>query len=481
MKGIAIMKRILIALLLMTSISRAEVSLPKFFGSEMVLQREREAAIWGWAEPGEAVTIQCSWIKKAVSVKADDKGDWSAKIMTGKAGGPHTITVSASNILKLEDVLFGEVWLDSGQSNMEMPLIKVSGTYTGIKDWEKEVAEANHPGIRLFQCGNVSSKKRQKDVKPGISMYGVKVPPCKWQKCSPESVKQFSSTAYFFARHLHKELGVPIGIIDSSWGGTPIEAWIGQEHLAKAGFDKMVAAADSQPGRPQAKSIPTRLYNGMIAPLMPFTLKGAIWYQGESNNSRPATYKKLMETMVSDWREGFREDISLYYVQIAPNGKRRNSAYLREQQLQALSIEKTAMAVTMDIGNVKDIHPKNKQEVGRRLALCALAKDYGKKIAYSGPTYKSMEIKGDKVHLKFDHIGGGLAVNDHGKLKHFEIAGADKKFFRGRARIEGDEVVVEAPEVKEPLAARYAFSSGAFGTLINKDGLPASSFRTDDW
>ncbi len=473
-------RRLLAALVLVASASRADVTLPRVFSSEMVLQRETQAAIWGWADPAEAVTIKCSWAKAPIRLKADAEGKWSARLPTGKAGGPHSITISASNTITLEDVLFGEVWLCSGQSNMEMPVAPVSRAYTGIKDWQKELADANHPQIRLFQVGNLASKRPAKDVQPGVSVYGVRVPPCRWQKCSPESVRHFSATGYFFARHLHRELGVPVGIIDASWGGTAIEVWIGAKHLARAGFGNVVKAAEKAPDRPNAQGVPTRLYNGMIAPLMPFTIKGAIWYQGESNSRNPKPYKKLMEALIADWREGFKTNLSFYYVQLAPFGYRHNAAYLREQQLKALSVEKTGMVVTMDIGNLRDIHPKNKQEVGRRLALWALANDYGRNIVYSGPIYKSMKIEGRKVRLRFDHVGRGLTALG-GRLRGFEVAGADKKFHQATATIVGDEVVVWSPEVEAPVAVRYAFTSTATASLMNKDGLPASPFRTDDW
>jgi sialate O-acetylesterase len=476
-------KRSLLALafVLAASTLHAEISLPQVMGSGMVLQRETDAAIWGWADPGEALMITCSWTKKTISVKANADGGWSTTLMTGQAGGPHTITLAASNTIKLDDVLFGEVWLDSGQSNMEMPIAPVSSAYTGIMDWESELAAANHPGIRMFQVGNVAMKEPQKDVQPGVFIYGVKIPPGKWQKCAPESVKHFSSTAYFFARKLHKELGVPVGIIDASWGGTAIEPWIGRKHLTQAGFGEMVKKGDSKPDQPKAKGIPTRLYNGMIAPLMPFSLKGAIWYQGESNSKAPGTYKRLMQALVADWRDGFKSDLSFYYVQISPFTYKDNAAYLREQQLQALSIKKSGMVVTADIGNLKDIHPKNKQEVGRRLALQALANDYGMKVACEGPRYKVMVTKDGKAILYFDHVGKGLAVYGGDTLKDFEIAGADQKFVKASAVIEGDKVVVGSPDVKQPVAVRYAFSSQASGSLRNKDGLPASPFRTDDW
>jgi sialate O-acetylesterase len=474
-------KRSLLTLVLVASTLQAEITLPKIIGSGMVLQRESQAAIWGSADPGESVTITCSWIKTPISVKADTDGNWLAKLKTGQAGGPHTIKLTASSAITLEDVLFGEVWLDSGQSNMEMPIAPVSSAYTGVKDWEPELAAASHPQIRLFQVGNIASKEPQKDVQPGVFIYGVKVPPCKWQNCTPETVKHFSATAYFFARKLHKDLGVPVGIIDASWGGTAIEPWIGKKHLTLAGFGDVAKKREDKPDQPKAGGIPTRLYNGMIAPLMPFTLKGAIWYQGESNSARPQTYKRLMQAMVADWRDGFKSDLSFYYVQIAPFRYKQNAAYLREQQLQALSIKKSGMVVTTDIGDLKDIHPKNKQEVGRRLALQALANDYEIEVACEGPRYKVMVVKDGKAILYFDHVGKGLTIYGGDALKDFEIAGADKKFVKASAVIEEGKVIVESPSVKQPVAVRYAFSSQATGSLMNKDGLPTSPFRTDDW
>lgn len=470
-----------LALLLAASTLHAEITLPKIIGSGMVLQREAEVAIWGTADPGELIAITCSWNKTPVTIKTDSEGNWSTKLVTGEAGGPHTITLSASNKITLEDVLFGEVWLDSGQSNMEMPIAPVSSAYTGINDWEAELSAANYPQIRFFQVGNVASKEPQKDVQPGVFIYGVNVPPCQWQSCTPETVEHFSSTAYFFARNLHKDLAVPIGIIDASWGGTAIEPWIGEKHLRQADFDEIANKSQDKPDNPNSRGIPTRLYNGMIAPVMPFTLKGAIWYQGEGNSSSPATYKRLMEALVADWRDGFKSDLSFYYVQIAPYRYKQNAAFLREQQLQALSIPKSGMVVTMDIGNLKDIHPKNKQEVGRRLALQALAKDYGMKVASDGPQFREMSVVDDKAILHFDHVGDGLVIYAGDDLKDFEIAGGDKKFVPASATIVGDNVHVSSPDVKQPVAVRYAFSSQASGSLTNKSSLPASPFRTDDW
>ncbi|MBT8037782.1 MAG: sialate O-acetylesterase [Verrucomicrobiae bacterium] len=474
-------KRSLLALVLIAGTLQAEITLPKLIGSGMVLQRESEVPIWGLADPGEDISITCSWIKKTISIKANADGEWTVNLTTGQAGGPHSITLVASHTVTLEDVLFGEVWLGSGQSNMEMPVAPVSNAYTGVNDWEAELAAANHPQIRFFQVGNIASKEPQKDVQPGVFVYGVNVPPSKWQSCQSSTVKHFSSTAYFFARKLHRELGVPVGVIDASWGGSAIEPWIGKKQLAQAGFEAMAKRGDDQPDQPRAMGVPTRLYNGMIAPLMPFRLKGVIWYQGESNHGRPKTYKRLMQALVAGWRHGFKSDFSFYYVQIAPFKYKQNAAYLREQQLQALSIRKSGMVVTADIGNLKDIHPKNKQEVGRRLALKALANDYGRKITYAGPRYQKMKRNGGSVTLYFDHVGMGLVAYGGGALKDFEIAGVDRKFVKATAVIEGSQVVVESPSVKRPVAVRYAFSSQSRGSLMNKDGLPASPFRTDDW
>ena len=467
------MKKLLILLFSLSSTLHAEVTLHRLFGSGMVLQRETEVAIWGWAEPGEQVSLTCSWNNTPISIKADVKGDWSAKLKTEKAGGPHTIDVAGSNKITLNDVLFGEVWLASGQSNMEMPLHPVGGPYRGIHNWEEEIANANYPNLRFFQIGSIKAKDKQKRIKAGVKKKFIRqVPESKWQSCSPETVKYFSAVAYFFARDLNEELDVPIGIIDASWGATYIQQWISAEYLKQVGPD----AGKS------SKKTPTLIYNGMIAPLMPFTLRGAIWNQGEGNSGAPENYKRLMEALVADWRSGFQRDLSFYYVQLAPfnYNARTNVALLREQQFKALSIEKSAMAVTLDIGNLKDIHPKNKQEVGRRLALCALANDYNKKIVFSGPLYRGMEIKGSKIHLKFDHVGSGLDVFGGGELNFFEIAGKDGVLIKGNAVILGDEVLVDAATIKNPVAVRYAFKNQSTASLINKEGLPASSFRTDD-
>ncbi|MBP88547.1 MAG: sialate O-acetylesterase [Planctomycetaceae bacterium] len=391
------------------------------------------------------------------------------------------MTVSGENEVELEDILFGEVWIGSGQSNMEMPLVKVSGAYTGIKDFEKEVTAADYPEIRLFQAGNFSSKEPLDDVESGITMYGIPTAKCEWAACTAESIPTFASTAYFFARELHKELKVPIGIIDSSWGGTSAEAWTPASGLKKLGYTSELEQATSLPQKADQK-IPTRLYNGMIHPLRNFRIKGVVWYQGEGNAGRASKYRELFSTMIAEWREGFGYKFPFYFVQISPfNYRGVNSAFLREAQLETMSLKKTGMAVTMDIGNLTDIHPKNKQEVGRRLALWALANDYSRDVVHSGPIYKAGAFAEGKARLKFDHVESGLATRDGKAPSHFEIAGSDKVFHPATATIETDELVVSSKKVTEPKAVRYAFTNDAMPNLINRERLPASSFRTDRW
>ncbi len=466
-------------LVLCTTPCLAEVRLPKIIGSNMVLQRESEVNIWGWSEAGEEIRVDCDWLDTTASVNADANGNWQVCIKTGEAGGPHSMTIAGKNRITLKQILFGEVWIGSGQSNMEMPLVKVSGAYTGIEDSAREVAEADYPEIRLFQVGNFSSKEPLDDVQAGISMYGIPPSASTWQACTPETIPNFSSTAYFFARELHTELGVPIGIIDSSWGGTSAEAWTPASGLKTLGYTTELEQAATLPQQADQK-VPTRLYNGMIHPLRKFKIKGVLWYQGEGNAGRADKYHQLFSTMIGQWREVFDDEFSFYFVQISPfNYQGLNSAYLREAQLETTSLPKTGMAVTMDIGNLSDIHPKNKQEVGRRLALWALANDYGRAVVYSGPIYQASTFGEGKARLKFDHVGSGLATRDEKTPSHFAIAGHDKVFHPATAVIDGEELVVSSSKVAEPIAVRYAFTSQAMPNLMNKAGLPASSFRTD--
>lgn len=447
----------------------------------MVLQRNSDVKIWGWADAGETVGVNADWLNSELSCQADTKGSWQVILKTGEAGKSHTLTIVGKNRIELDDILFGEVWIASGQSNMEMPVVKVSGAYTGIKNAVQEVTHAKHPQIRLFQPGNFSSKKPLDDVEPGIAMYGIQTSDCKWHLCTPKTIPRFSATAYFFVRKLHAELKVPIGIVDSSWGGTSAEVWTPVAGLKKLGYNAELNQAASLPQKANQK-IPTRLYNGMIHPLRNFKIKGVIWYQGESNAGRANKYRELFSTMIRQWREVFGYEFPFYFVQIAPfNYGPRNVAFLREAQLQTMSLPKTGMVVTADIGNLRDIHPKNKQEVGRRLALWALANDYGRKLIYSGPVYKNYVVSKGKIRLKFAHVGSGLVTRDRKPPSHFEIAGDDKVFHPATAVIDGNDVIVFSKKVATPKAVRYGFTSQAMPNLSNKAGLPASPFRTDSW
>jgi sialate O-acetylesterase len=653
------MKRQLVAVILIIagSLAGANVKLPAIFGDNMVLQQRSNAAIWGWADKGETVEVLGSWAKSPVTAKAGKDGKWQVKVKTPEASGPYTLTVKGKNTITLQNVLIGEVWVCSGQSNMEWPLQSADNA-------KEEIKAADFPKIRLFTVTKKFSLQPQSDCKG------------QWKICSPDTAGPFSAVGYFFGRQIHQKLNVPVGLINTSWGGTPAQAWTSektvksfpayktmleeieqekripdevrakkeqlQNEKAMADWEAKVAAIDpgtqqnwqdpktdisdwkemeqprewtgtelekidgivwfqrttnlppswartdmelhlgpiddidtvwvngvkiasttdrvvdrryiipssalhtgpnviavrivdtgSQggfrgneeqmrigpagadvktcatlaktwkykasltdkplPAAPKKDSgrfnqnSPTGLFNGMISPLVGFGIAGAIWYQGESNRERPAEYAALFPAMITDWRTHWNiGDFPFYWVQIAPfsyeNRPVFNSAYLREAQMKTLkSVKNGGMAVTMDIGTEKNIHPKNKLDVGKRLALWALAKTYGQKdLAYSGPMYKSMRVEGQKIRLYFDNVHGGLLARD-GHLSDFIIAGEDRKFVPAQAVVDGNTIVVSSDQVQKPVAVRYAWSNWTKGTLFNKEELPASSFRTDNW
>lgn len=654
-------KAILVILVLTLPVSAVAdvVTLPAVISPNMVLQQQIKVPIWGFAKPGERVTVSGSWDVLAIaSTKADADGKWMVKIPTAKASNQkHTLTVAGRNTIKLKNILIGEVWVCSGQSNMEMSLRPVSPWHNGAFNYETEIAGANYPNIRLFTVAKKIADTPQDDC------VGA------WSKCSPETIGPFSAVAYFFARKVHNETGLPIGLIHTSWGGTPAQAWTseralkklpdfapiieklknrdyekakkqfeqdladwwkfaeasdlgmannwsdastntsdwktmaipqvweqqddmktldgsvwfkktvdipqswaGKELVLKTGpIDDMdttwvngqqvgklmklgfwdrprtykvpasiiktgeneitvrvidnhggggiygnpdqytIAPADKSAdpiniagdwkynigldlaGKPQMPTsptivknqhTPTMLYNGMLAPIIPYGIKGAIWYQGESNAGSAYQYRTLLPAMIVNWRTDWDQgDFPFYFTQIAPfnYGIEGICPELQEAQLMTLSLINTGMAVTTDIGNVVDIHPRNKQMVGKRLALWALAKDYGQKdLVYSGPLYKYMQVEGDKIRIFFDHVGSGL-FSLGGNLKHFTIAGPDKKFVEATAEIDNNTVVTSRAKVKKPLSVRYAWKNEAVGNLYNFDMLPASPFRTDDW
>ena len=641
------MRKILIlqAFLLVAFSSVADVRLPKFFGDNMVLQRDKSIAIWGWADPKEKITVQLH--KQTKTVTAGKDGKWMVSLAPEVAGGPYQLSVKGKNTITLSNVLMGDVWVCSGQSNMEW-------TVRNTNNAAEEIANANYPTIRHFKVPNTVASQPQTDITGG-----------EWKICTPENAGNFTAVGYFFARELTKELNVPIGLLNTSWGGTHSETWTSKEafesseefktmiaEMPKINLDslaKQKAAAilkkieDDQgpiyasastinsykessydnsqwkkmllPGLWEQKSLgdfdgvvwfrktiqvnaayagkeaklevamiddsdityvngfevgttnqynekrnytvpsgilkegnnviavrvadtgggggiygdagnlkitidgnaqslagewyykiesisksaislgpnsyPTLLFNAMINPLIPFGIKGALWYQGESNAGRAYQYRKAFPLMINDWRKRWGQgDFPFYFVQLATfnsaNGNSKNGstwAELREAQTMTLSLPNTGMAVTTDIGDPKDIHPRNKQDVGKRLAAVALNKTYGKQNASSGPTYQSMQVKDNKVVVTFTNIGTGLMVNDkYGYVKGFEIAGGDKEFKYAKAFIEGNTIVIHNEDVKDPVAVRFGWADDASdNNLFNTEGFPALPFRTDNW
>lgn len=642
---------LLIAALFIGGTLQAKVLLPNVFSDNMVLQQKTNAAIWGKSDPGKTVEISTTWSLKSYSSKADGNGNWKIMVKTPSFGGPYTITISDGEKLILKNVLIGEVWVCSGQSNMEMSL--AGGQ---IKDYEKEVAEAQYPNIRLLQVEHVPSITQLQDAKVWEGA---------WKPCNPQNIAQFSSVAYFFAREIYKKTGIPIGLIHTSWGGTIAEAWTSENTLKQmpdfaqalnniksqntsilnfkqmlelwqktvvekdAGFNqgnpvwaarsfddsswksmslpafwpqsilpnfdgvvwfrKKISIPESFAGKdlefnlgaiddddityfngekigetkgynksriykiPASKvkagehvlavrvfdnageggiygdknilsvtsatgerisldgdwhyktglnlkdiapipisnegpNRPTVLFNAMINPFIQFSIRGAIWYQGESNAGRAHQYRKLFPALIKDWRKNWNiGDFPFYFVQLANFMKVNEQpeasdwAELRDAQLKTLSLPNTGMAVTIDIGDEKDIHPKNKQDVGYRLALIALAKTYGINTPYSGPIFQSQKIKGNTINLSFKFTDQGLKAKNGASLTGFSIAGADQKFHWAKATIQGDQIVVSSTEVPNPVAVRYAWARNPVCNLYNGAGLPASPFRTDDW
>ena len=490
----------------------AEVRLPALFSDNMVLQREAKVPIWGAAEPGEQVTVTLG--NQRVTGVADSQGRWKVEIGPLTAGGPFEITVSGRNTITIHNVVVGEVWIGSGQSNMTMAVGNSPRAWGGVLNGEQEIAAANFPMIRQFNVKRAVAGQPQDDTQG------------QWLAASPETAGEFTAVGFFFARELHKALGVAIGLIHSSWGGTPAEAWTRTAALAAepelasivkdwkqklAHYPKSLekfrqeldewhqaslkadAEGKSAPPPPQfpadPRSNPWRaagLFNGMIAPLAPYAIRGAIWYQGESNDNRAYQYRKLFPVMIQDWRRVCGQgDFPFLFVQLAgfmqKSAPKTSWAELREAQLMTLSLPKTGMAVAADIGHPYDIHPRNKQEVGRRLALVAEAIAYGKDVTYSGPIYESKSVEGDKIRLRFKHAAGGLVARGSSPLKGFEIAGEDRQFVPAEARIEGSTVMVRSDKIPAPVAVRYAWADYPDCSLYNRAGLPASPFRTDDW
>jgi sialate O-acetylesterase len=492
------------------AVACANVTLPDVLSSSMVLQRDRAVTIWGKAKPGESVTVSFANQKKTAT--ADGEGKWVIRLNAMRASAtPATLTIEGNNRIELKDILVGDVWLVAGQSNMQRLL---SETANG----EQAIAGANHPLIRLF---NVSRQVGFKHAPPPLAA---------WRTCSPESVKEFSAAGYYFGVELERELSVPIGLINSSYGGSQAEAWTPVEYLlaspdlkptvdrtkiwdeerprVKVEYDEALkkwreeadkaraAGARPQPSPPVPDAlreyrIASSIYDGMIAPLIPFTIRGAVWYQGESNETRAQQYGILLPTMIKAWRDRWGQGNFPFGIIQLPNYRDPKPepadeawSFIREAQRHtALKMPNVGLIVTIDIGEAHDIHPKNKLDVGKRMALWALADAYGRKLTKSGPMFREARVSGAKILVKFDEAGAGLKIRDGDKLDEFAIAGADQKWRWAKATIVSkDTIEVWSEAVPRPLAARYAFNNNPrHPNLTNETGLPAAPFRTDNW
>jgi len=475
----------------------AQVRLPAFFQDHMVVQRNAPVHVWGYAAPNEAVMV--TFRGASARTAANDIGRWSVYLPEGSAGGPFDMQVQGTNQIVLHDVLVGDVWIASGQSNMEFPMAK--GMNRGVNNEEQEIAAANYPRIRLLDIQPRSADSPQEDE---VIRHA-------WSVCTPASVASFSAVGYFFARDLQKHENVPLGIIDDTWGGTPAEAWTSLDALGadaslmpvfarraklmdalstlelrhkaqQAEYEKAKTEGKDAPAPSwipdPASWKPAGLYNAMIAPLTPFAIKGVIWYQGESNADPGAAtlYGPLFRTMIQDWRNKWGEgDFPFLFVQIANFNPGKLWPEVREGQRYALALRNTAMAVTIDIGDPVDVHPKDKQDVGLRLSLAARAIAYGEHIEYSGPLPHAVTANGAGLRVRFSHAQGLVAKG--GVVQGFEIAGSDQKYVPAKAEIDGDAVLVSADSVKEPVYVRYGWAANPDCNLYNGAGMPASPFE----
>ena len=513
------MRKISFGLILLFALNQtiqAKLFLPAVFCDNMVLQQKQAVPVWGKADPGEKIVIKFS--DQQMISHADELGNWQVRLLPMDAGGPFEMTIHADSTVKFSNVMIGEVWLCSGQSNMEMGISLVEGG-------KQAIAGANHPDIRLFHI-------RQKTS--GYPIFDVDTTG-PWRVCTTKNMEEggwggFSAIAYFFAREIQNELKVPVGVIDSSWGGTRIEPWTPVEGIAsipsmknhiklidesdliyqkrvliwldkieswvksvrKAHLTKPKQPLPLKPAWPihplDHYSQPTSIYNAMVHPLIPYGIRGALWYQGETNlmdGTDGISYYEMMKALINGWRQIWNQgDFPFYFVQLAPRDYGPTRVYdlpqIWEAQTSALQLPNTGMAVTNDlVYDLKNIHPINKLDVGKRLALWALANTYGKRgLVFSGPIYKNSEIKGDKICIYYDHIGSGLASRDGKPLNWFEVAGKNNKFVKAEALIDGETVVVSNPQVPAPKSVRFAWHQLAQPNLINKEGLPAAAFRT---
>lgn len=481
----------------------AEIRTSAIFGNSMVLQRDKPIHVWGWTDANQSVEVALAG--NVETVKSDENGRFDASLPALQAGGPHKMTItSGDQTLSYQDVLIGEVWVCSGQSNMQWAVDQSN-------DADLESLSANFPNLRLITVPRVGTQEAQ------TSFDG------RWESCTPESVKQFSAVGYFFGRQLHQTLDVPVGLIDNAWGGSAAEAWVNRDVLESSGtYDELLArwkqtestydhddatakynerlAAWKESGkgnRPAAprnpltgQHRPANLYNGVLYPIIGYTIRGVVWYQGETNAGRAYQYRDLFPTMIQNWRDEWGQgDFSFYWVQLADfmneSTEPAASAWAELREAQTMTMAKlpnTGEAVILNLGEASDIHPKNKQDVGKRLARWALAKDYGYDIPYQSPSYKSMTKKDGKIVVEFDHVGGGLDTFDIPTPLGFSIAGEDQKFVSAEAKITGKTTIeVWSDDVNDPAAVRYAWADNPVCNVQSKEGLPMTPFRTDDW
>ncbi len=519
------MKRIsacLLLLLFTAASALADVRVPSLFSDNLVLQRDKPVPVWGQAEPGENITVKIG--DSQATAQADAQGKWMVKLPAMKANGTaQELTISGKNTLTFKNVLIGDVWVCSGQSNMEWSLAGCNAP--------QDIAAADFPTLRRLKINHRALPKPDGDVAGN------------WEVCTPATAGNFTAVGFYFARRVQQEVGVPIGLIDNSWGGiriepfTPIcgfemepslanipgdvkradqtyrealaknleglEKWIGEARKALSTPDADLPAMPPMPGNPLTDAqYPTTLFNGMVNPIVPFAITGALWYQGESNGGEGDEYFAKMKALIGGWRKVWGQgDFPFYFVQLANFAGANDNpaggdgwARIRSAQTKSLQIPNTGMAVAIDVGEAGDIHPKDKFDVGERLAQWALRNDYGKSdLVATGPLYKGMKVEDGKIRLQFDGVGTGLIVGKKdglkpteevqgGKLKRFAVAGEDKNWVWADAVIDGAAVVVSSPQVPKPVAVRYAFSMNPEGAnLYNREGLPASPFRTDEW
>ena len=487
---------------LMTQLCVAEVTTSPIFGDSMVVQRDMPVHVWGWTKPNTDVHVEMAG--HDADTKSDKTGRFDVKLDPLPAGGPHELVIKADETKTFTDVLVGEVWICSGQSNMQWPV-------GSANDPDLETLTANYPNIRLISVPQVGVQE------PQDSFNG------KWEACTPATAKNFSAVGYFFGRQLHQTLDIPIGLIDNAWGGSAAEAWVNREVLEEAGqydellekWDTMAKSYDHETAmdtyrkrlanweknkkgnrpRPPRNQLtgnhrPSNIYNGVLHPTIGYTIRGAIWYQGESNANRAYQYRDLFPLMIDNWRKEWGQgDFPFYWVQLADFQAEVDTpadspwAELREAQTMTMSkLPNTGEAVIIELGEASDIHPRNKQDVAKRLARWALANDYGYDIPFRSPTYQSMKIEGSKANLKFDHVGGRLDTFDVREPIGFAIAGEDKKFVNANAKITGkDTIEVWSDQVKSPVAVRYAWATNPVCNVQSSEGLQMTPFRTDDW